>query len=111
MTRLTAKKDYESLRQSTRKVVGKYFLIVFEQDDSLAESMAGITVSRKVGIAVVRNKVKRRIRAFLREYTPPDNTAKYRCNIIALSQVVGIEWELFKADLEKCLRKICEYFE
>jgi len=69
MLRLTSKKDYNKLRQSHNKIIGRFFIVVFLPEEDIKESAAGITVSKKIGNAVVRNKVKRRIRAFLRFYT------------------------------------------
>ena len=110
MLRLTSKKDYTRLRESTQKVVGKYFVVVYLVDVSNANHLVGMTVSKKVGNAVIRNKVKRRIRAFLREYDIECRFG-FMCNIIALPIVVGIDWILFKKDLVQCLDKMITKIE
>ena len=106
MLRLTDKKGYTLLRQGTLKSVSRFFLIVYIFDSALSGSMAGITVSKKVGNAVTRNKVKRRIKVFLRDYKPCDDMPKFFCNIIALRSVVRADWVDFCTDLYNCLERI-----
>ena len=132
MKRLKSKSVYSLLRESKQKIVGKYFIVVYMYDEAIAESAAGITVSKKVGNAVVRNKVKRRIKAFLNDYTvgsleigagsreiapaginPPTPPLEkggtglcFYCNIIALSSAVDAEWMEFRGELERNLRQL-----
>jgi len=106
MLRLTSKKDYSLLRHSARKVVGKYFIAVYLVDSNIDESAAGITVSRKVGKAVVRNKIRRRIKAFLHGYDVQTTPVRFYCNIIALPSAIGVDWKLFKRDLENCFERL-----
>jgi len=116
MLRVKSTRVYSLLRESKQKIVGKYFIVVYMYDETITESAAGITVSKKVGNAVVRNKVKRRIKAFLNDYEVQGSRFEVRgseiaptnfyCNIIALSTSVGVEWMLFKGELEKSLRQL-----
>ena len=106
MLRFKSKKDYNRLKNVTTKIIGKYFLIIYLIDNLINESVAGITVSKKVGNAVVRNRVKRRLRAFLQSYMPPECSNFYICNIIALPSVVNSNWTDFVYDLNKCLNKV-----
>jgi len=106
MQRLTLTKDYDLLRNSRKRVVGRFFIVVYLYAELLGGSLAGFTVSKKVGNAVVRNKVKRRIRAFLRGFTPAPETTTYKCNIIALPAVTQADWLAFTKDLTLCLSKI-----
>ena len=106
MLRLTSTNDYGRLRQSPNKVVGKYFIVVFLNDSNLSECIAGITVSKKVGNAAKRNRVKRRVKAFLRDFNPPDSKQAIMANIIALPLVIEAEWLALCRDLENCFLKI-----
>ena len=106
MLRVKSTRVYSLLRESKQKIVGKYFIVVYMYDETITESAAGITVSKKVGNAVVRNKVKRRIKAFLNDYTVPLLARNFYCNIIALSSSVGVEWIVFKGELEKSLKQL-----
>jgi len=106
MLRLTSSSDYARLRQSQYKVVGKYFLIVYIEDTRLTENITGITVSKKIGNAVERNRVKRRVKAFLQKFSCPIITKAFLCNIIACKSVVDADWLSICRDLESCFKKI-----
>jgi len=106
MQRLKDKRGYKLLKQSTLKSVSNFFLIVYLFDSALQESLAGITVSKKVGNAVTRNKIKRRIKAFLIGFKPREETPRFLCNIIALQPVVMTDWQVFCHELQRCLWKV-----
>ena len=60
------KRDYDLIFERGRRVKTEYFdLIVFSDEDT--ERKLGVIVSRKIGKAVTRNRVKRRIREILRQ--------------------------------------------
>ena len=63
--RVRSRTDYLKVQRSGRKVGGRYFIIL-SMDNDLPASRFGITVSRKTGNAVTRNRVKRRIRELQR---------------------------------------------
>jgi len=120
MRQLKDSRSYRLLRASTKKVVGRYFIVVYLPDSDCRgtisgvrgphqESSAGFTVSKKVGNAVIRNRVKRRIRAFLRDYTAPTLPIPFKCNIIALPAAVSADWLSFTHDLSVCLSRIGEH--
>ena len=70
--RLRCSRDFERVSQQGRRVASRYFvLLVSRHGDTLqpATNRLGVTVSRKVGRAVVRNRVKRRIRDWFRRTT------------------------------------------
>ncbi len=68
----------------------------------------GITVSKKVGNAVVRNKAKRRIKEVLRKLLVLQNsiTQGFSYVIIARSAAKSSNYHDIKRDLEYCFRKI-----
>ncbi|MCL1827567.1 MAG: ribonuclease P protein component [Candidatus Cloacimonetes bacterium] len=106
MLRVTSTKDYALLRQSSAKIIGKYFIIVYLQDNKSSESSAGITVSRKIGNAVTRNRVKRRVKAFLQCYDLTSDCFPFMCNIIALPSIVEAKWLSMCKDLERAIQKV-----
>ena len=63
--RITRSGEYRRVYDSGAKKKGR-FLIFFVTEGSRVVPRAGITVSRKVGGACVRNRVKRRIKEALR---------------------------------------------
>jgi len=66
----------------------------------------GITVSGKVGGAVVRNRMKRRFRELARFVLPRAGIAGADHILIGRSGGIEREWGLLQAELEKALRKL-----
>ncbi|MBF0455669.1 MAG: ribonuclease P protein component [Magnetococcales bacterium] len=64
--RLLASADYRRVTGPGRKGVSPHFLLFVRFEPAIHEPRLGMTVSRKVGNAVVRNRVKRVIREFFR---------------------------------------------
>jgi len=63
--KLLKSKEYQVLRFSGKKIENKDFILVYKINE-LINSRLGITVSKKVGCAVERNRIKRIIREFFR---------------------------------------------
>ncbi len=63
--RVRSRADYLKIQHSGRKMGGRY-LIILSMNNDLPASRFGITVSRKTGNAVTRNRVKRRIKELQR---------------------------------------------
>ena len=66
----------------------------------------GITVSGKVGAAVVRNRMKRRFRELARFVLPQAGIAGADHILIGRSGGIERDWTLLQADLEKALAKL-----
>ena len=68
--RVVRSSDFKLLSQRGKRAAGRYFVILWatrSPREDLESTRIGITVSRKVGNAVVRNRVKRRIREWFRQ--------------------------------------------
>lgn len=63
--RLTKSSEYRAVMKNCRAFHSAHFKLLREKAG--ADRKIGLTVSKKVGNAVVRNKVKRRIREFFRQ--------------------------------------------
>ena len=63
--RLTRPRDFAALRSNGRAWSGK-LLVLVARPNSLETSRVGLSVSKRVGKAVVRNLVKRRLRETVR---------------------------------------------
>ena len=63
--RLRSTGDYQRVYRNGRRVPGRHFLLFCHRSPT-GVSRVGLAVSRKVGSAVVRNRVKRRLREILR---------------------------------------------
>lgn len=65
--RLTRRQDFLFLYGHGEKVVGRYFVLYAARRDGQGRKF-GVAVSRKVGSAVVRNRVKRYLREIYRTH-------------------------------------------
>jgi ribonuclease P protein component len=63
--RLTRRSDFQKVYKSGRRARGSYFVVFYDQNH-LAYSRFGMTVSRKLGSAVRRNRIRRIFREALR---------------------------------------------
>ena len=64
--RLKHKREFDRVFDQGKRVYAPHFMVVAASGPSLGHHRLGIIVSRKVGKAVVRNKLKRRVREFYR---------------------------------------------
>ena len=63
--RIVKSSDYRTLYKTGRKVHSAHF-VLFGRTNGVGHPRLGITVSRKIGSAVVRNRVKRMFREIFR---------------------------------------------
>src|SRR5659263_223399 len=63
--RLRKRAEFLQLASAKHKTAVRGFLLVWREND-LSVSRLGVTASKKIGCAVVRNRVKRNVREFFR---------------------------------------------
>ncbi len=63
--RLKKPREFSNVYKNGEKWVGEYVVLLYVKNN-LPYSRIGIVVSKKVGRAVVRNKIKRRLREIVR---------------------------------------------
>ncbi|MES2676799.1 MAG: ribonuclease P protein component [Pseudomonadota bacterium] len=67
----------------------------------------GLTVSKKVGNAIIRNKVKRRYRqAFLQLHKEQFTNNHFDYSVIAKKEIVGSSFQNIYEDLKFCLKHL-----
>lgn len=66
-TRLTQRREYDAVFRRGRRLVGPIFVCYVTRCEG-TDARLGLAVSRKVGGAVVRNRVKRHVREFFRTH-------------------------------------------
>jgi ribonuclease P protein component len=66
----------------------------------------GFTVSRKVGNAVVRNRVRRRLREIAREIIPHVARADHDYVLVGRQGAIGRDFLAMRAELQEALRRL-----
>ena len=65
--RLTKRPEFLNVSREGRKIHTPHYIVIRKPNEK-GESRLGITVSAKVGKAVVRNRIKRHLREFFRRH-------------------------------------------
>lgn len=82
-----------------------FVLLVKVRGDGDPTMRVGYTVTRKIGNAVVRNRIKRRFRALAQEVLPASGVAGADHVLIGRSEGLTREFAQLKADLTRALTK------
>ena len=101
--RIRKRRDYLLLADSGKKISTTHFIVIWRTGEC-GHARLGIPVSRKVGIAVIRNRVKRRIREFFRLHKELFFTADF--NIIGKRGAERLSYHGICRELDKALRSI-----
>jgi ribonuclease P protein component len=95
--------DYRMVYERGVKLVGRYYVLFYVASDR-ATTRTGITVSSKVGGAVVRNRAKRRTRQAVKaafEHVTPNGDIV----LVALGRIKDAPYYDLVEDLKRLLRK------
>ncbi|TCP32849.1 ribonuclease P protein component [Sphingomonas sp. BK235] len=103
--RMTKRSDYLAANAGRRAPMPGFVLLVRARDDGDSTMRLGITVTKKVGNAVVRNRIKRRFRALAREVLPQHGTTGADHVLIGRLAAKDRDWAQLGADLTRALAK------
>jgi ribonuclease P protein component len=78
-------------------------LLVRRRDDGDPAMRAGFTVTKKIGNAVIRNRLKRRLRALVREVLPDAGVAGADHVLIGRGDGLSRDFAAMGVDLRKAL--------
>ena len=83
-----------------------FILLVRDREDSNPAMRIGFTVTRKIGGAVVRNRMKRRFRALAREIVPAKGFSGADHVMIGRARGIEREFALLRSDLVSALDRL-----
>lgn len=103
--RLRKHAQYCRVQSRGRRIGGKFLLVIFAPSSFLGVRF-GLTVSKRVGNAVTRNKVKRRLRDILRHH----KTVLGDLDVvwIARAEAASASHALLKCEVLELMRRIQE---
>ena len=96
--RLVRAADFERTMRSGRRT-GSAYLALFVSDNDLGRPRVGLAVSRKLGNAVVRNRIKRRLREAVRPLLTPGQLGR-DVVIVARTRAADAEFSRLRQELE-----------
>jgi ribonuclease P protein component len=83
-----------------------FVLLVLPRGDDDATMRVGFTVTKKIGNAVVRNRMKRRLRALAREVMPEFGIAGADHVLIGREGGIERDYASLTAELKRALKKL-----
>lgn len=101
--RISKSRDYKLVYEKGKKFSGRY-IIVYIKENNLGCNRFGFVVSKKIGSAVVRNRVKRQLRAII---NGEKNNLKEGFDIVIICRhhIKGYTFPLLREDVVKVLKK------
>ncbi|MFN3946201.1 MAG: ribonuclease P protein component [Allosphingosinicella sp.] len=103
---LTRRADFLAANRGLRAPMPGFVLLVRPRGDGDPAMRLGITVTKKIGNAVVRNRMKRRFRALARDLLPDAGIAG--ADHVLIGRAGGVErpFDQLRAELAKALGRV-----
>ena len=102
--RLLRPRDFERLSKYGKRIDGDYFIILYSHN-GLGKLRLGVTVSKRVGRAVIRNRVKRLVRERFRMHKVLFSES-YDVNVIAKGGSADLSSRQIREALEAIVTNI-----
>jgi ribonuclease P protein component len=103
---LTKRADFLAANAGLRAATPGFVLLVRDRKDSDPAMRVGFTVTKKIGGAVVRNRMKRRFRALAREILPAKGFAGADHVMIGRAKGIEREFSLLRSELAGALDRL-----
>jgi len=100
------RRDFLRANRGKRYVTPGFILLASKRAGDDAQPRLGITVTKKIGNAVIRNRMKRRFRALAQQMLP--DLGQRGIDYILIGRAGGIEREFaeMRSDLKRGLKKV-----
>lgn len=104
--RLKKKGDFQKIFEHGKSFAGPYFVLYLKKKEEQRPSRIGFAVSKKMGTAVLRNKLKRKLREAIRPLIPRVKE-NYDIIVVARSRLKKISFQETRMQLMLILNKAC----
>jgi ribonuclease P protein component len=106
LTSISARKDFLAANSAKRAPMPGFVLLVRNREDGDPAKRLGITVTKKIGNAVIRNRMKRRFRALARDVILTEGQPGADHVLIGRAGGVERDYSLLRTELAKALQKV-----
>ena len=96
-------RDFDDIIKTGTNIKNKYFNIYYK-DNNLKYDRFGVSVGKKLGNAVFRNKYKRKLRSIIDNYKKDYNNSKDYI-IILRKDAVGEKYKVLEDEFNKIMNK------
>lgn len=106
MESLKKNREFKMVYSKGKSYATRNLVIYYLNREDLENNRYGLSVSKRIGNAVVRNKLKRRLREIIRDFENKYNFDKsYDIIFIARNPVVDLDYSGIKRDVKKLYKK------
>src|SRR5689334_19562945 len=106
LTTLRKRADFLAANGGKRVPMPGFVLLVRDRKDSDSSMRVGFTVTKKIGGAVIRNRMKRRFRALAREIMSVKGLAGSDHVMIGRSKGIERDYDLLRSELSQALDRV-----
>ncbi len=99
--------DFLAANRGKRYATPGFVLLVRDRQDESPAIRLGITITKKVGNAVIRNRMRRRFRALAQEMLAAEGKAGADHILIGRDSGIERDFDALRADMVKALGKLC----
>ena len=99
--------DFLAANRGKRYATPGFVLLVRDRQDDSPAIRLGITITKKVGNAVIRNRMRRRFRALAQEMLADKGKAGADHILIGRDSGIERDFDALRADMVKALGNLC----
>ena len=103
--RLKKRPEFLAVNATRQKWVSDNVIVQYQPSSSDIFKF-GITATKKIGNAVIRNKAKRRLRSAIREIVKNTSVKPSNIVLVARHSTAACDWDKLLKDLKWCLKRL-----
>ncbi|MBR4926834.1 MAG: ribonuclease P protein component [Alphaproteobacteria bacterium] len=104
-TRLKKRRQFVRVTNKGRKLVSSGLVLLYAPNDTEANAV-GFTVTKKIGNAVTRNRIRRRLREIVRLYLPKFKKTGYDFVVVGRKATADRPFYRLKKDFLHLLKEV-----